>query len=151
MSSNAIAGLTTQPRQRVYPAACRSAATSCGRWPAKQAIKRLSEPKARVVSSTNPKQQLLASFSARRRPESPPPTPLLSGSRKKGCNHRFRGRFYWMGLAAFARQKQVKCALTFIPDSIPSCPYPPTGPSRTADQPRTTGQKGNFWGYQTSS
>lgn len=57
-----------------------------------------------------------------------------------------KGRFYWMGLAAFA-SKQVKCGLDFIPDD----PYLFLTPLFVQPQLRiakTALGKGNFWLFQ---
>ena len=112
MSSNAIAELTTNPvnesTQQVQ-IGCNTL-WSMGQ---QQAIQRLSEPKRGWFSST-PKQQLVASFSARAARIAATYARFYL-EQEEGCNPEFRGRFYWMGLAAFA-SKQVKCALDFIPD-----------------------------------
>lgn len=57
-----------------------------------------------------------------------------------------KGRFYWMGLAAFA-SKQVKCGLDFIPDDPALVLMPPVvqGPMRIG---KNGLGKGNFWLFQ---
>ncbi|AWM89334.1 hypothetical protein DJ564_00245 [Pseudomonas sp. 31-12] len=58
-----------------------------------------------------------------------------------------KGRFYWMGLAAFA-SKQVKCGLDFIPAE----PYLTIGVPPVGQPPLRIGKKGlgkgNFWLFQ---
>lgn len=58
-----------------------------------------------------------------------------------------KGRFYWMGLAAFA-SKQVKCGLDFIPAE----PYLTIGVPPVFQPPLRIGKnalgKGNFWLFQ---
>jgi hypothetical protein len=65
---------------------------------------------------------------------------------EEGCKPALKGRFYWMGLAAFA-SKQVKCGLDFIP-SEPVLILTPT----PAQVPMRIGKnylgKGNFWLFQ---
>lgn len=61
---------------------------------------------------------------------------------EQGCNPDYKGRFYWMGLAAFA-SKQVKCALDFIPDSL----WFPLAKAATHVSKDSLG-KGNFWLFQ---
>jgi len=120
------------------PSRCRSACNTLWSMGQQQAIQRLSEPKRGWFSST-PKQQLVASFSARAARIAATYARFYL-EQEEGCNPEFRGRFYWMGLAAFA-SKQVKCALDFIPDDPLLAPYPTTGPAGTADQQERTGQR----------
>lgn len=65
---------------------------------------------------------------------------------EEGCDPALKGRFYWMGLAAFA-SKQVKCGLDFIPDDPTLLLAPPV-----AQVPMRIGKnylgKGNFWLFQ---
>jgi hypothetical protein len=65
---------------------------------------------------------------------------------EEGCKPALKGRFYWMGLAAFA-SKQVKCGLDFIPND-PVLLLTPT----PAQVPMRIGKnylgKGNFWLFQ---
>ncbi|WDH32313.1 DUF2515 family protein [Pseudomonas chlororaphis] len=58
----------------------------------------------------------------------------------------FKGRFYWMGLAAFA-SKQVKCGLDFIPNDplLIVLPLPLQPPMRIG---KNSLGKGNFWLFQ---
>lgn len=66
---------------------------------------------------------------------------------ESGCNTALKGRFYWMGLAAFA-SKQVKCGLDFIKTA--SHFSFAAGP--LAEAPLWIGKnslgKGNFWLFQ---
>ncbi|WP_085655905.1 DUF2515 family protein [Pseudomonas sp. B11(2017)] len=58
-----------------------------------------------------------------------------------------KGRFYWMGLAAFA-SKQVKCGLDFIPaEPYLTVAVPPVGQPALRVGKRGLG-KGNFWLFQ---
>lgn len=61
---------------------------------------------------------------------------------ERGCNPDLKGRFYWMGLAAFA-SKQVKCGLDFIGYSS----LFPHGAAATHVSKNSLG-KGNFWLFQ---
>jgi|TARA_R110000796_G_scaffold141183_3_gene257359 hypothetical protein len=143
MSSNAIAELTTNPvnesTQQVQ-IGCNTL-WSMGQ---QQAIQRLSEPKRGWFSST-PKQQLVASFSARAARIAATYARFYL-EQEEGCNPEFRGRFYWMGLAAFA-SKQVKCALDFIPDDPLLALTPPLAQPALRISKNELG-KGNFWLFQ---
>jgi hypothetical protein len=66
---------------------------------------------------------------------------------EEGCNPKLKGRFYWMGLAAFA-SKQVRCALDFMPSeeyfTLPVL-TPARVPLRIA---KNALGMGNFWLFQ---
>lgn len=106
-----------------------------------EALRRLSEEHSSWYSSAS-KQRLIASFSAR--------AARIAASyarfyleREEGGILEQKGRFYWMGLAAFA-SKQVKCALDFIPEDplFHITLLPGASISKNA-----LGQ-GNFWLFQ---
>lgn len=65
-----------------------------------------------------------------------------------GCNPELKGRFYWMGLAAFA-SKQVMCGLDFI-KSAPTIFSNPalSTPGVALSIPKNSLGKGNFWLFQ---
>lgn len=64
-----------------------------------------------------------------------------------GCNPELKGRFYWMGLAAFA-SKQVKCGLDFVKTASHfSKAGGPLGTAGLSIGKNALG-KGNFWLFQ---
>jgi hypothetical protein len=65
---------------------------------------------------------------------------------EEGCKPALKGRFYWMGLAAFA-SKQVKCGLDFVKDAafIELLFSPSAVPMRVG---KNYLGKGNFWLFQ---
>nr|WP_314875751.1 hypothetical protein [uncultured Pseudomonas sp.] len=72
---------------------------------------------------------------------------------EEGCNPELKGRFYWMGLAAFA-SKQVMCGLDFVKEvstyTKPASKYSP--PVKLGQKALEIGKdslgKGNFWLFQ---
>nr|WP_314873981.1 hypothetical protein [uncultured Pseudomonas sp.] len=72
---------------------------------------------------------------------------------EEGCNPELKGRFYWMGLAAFA-SKQVMCGLDFVKEvstyTKPVSKYSP--PVKLGQKGLEIGKeslgKGNFWLFQ---
>nr|WP_314875748.1 hypothetical protein [uncultured Pseudomonas sp.] len=72
---------------------------------------------------------------------------------EEGCNPELKGRFYWMGLAAFA-SKQVMCGLDFVKElstyTKPISPYftPATIGQGTMEVGKGSLGKGNFWLFQ---
>src|SRR5690606_22530021 len=80
-----------------------------------EAIRRLSIQRSCLFTRV-PRQHLVGDFSARAARIAATYARFYLET-EQGCNPDYKGRFYWMGLAAFA-SKQVKCALEFIPDSL---------------------------------
>lgn len=105
-----------------------------------EAIRRLSEEETRWYSRTA-KRRLIPSFSARAARIAASYARFYLESEQGGMPD-LKGRFYWMGLAAFA-SKQVKCALDFIPeDPLFNISVPGAHVSKNALG------KGNFWLFQ---
>lgn len=109
------------------------------------AISRLSV-ETRSFFSTTAKQELVADFSARAARIAATYARFYLEQEEDGKPH-LKGRFYWMGLAAFA-SKQVKCGLDFIPSE----PYLTLATPPIAQPPLRIGKnalgKGNFWLFQ---
>ncbi|NQD92771.1 hypothetical protein HP532_08935 [Pseudomonas sp. CrR25] len=109
------------------------------------AIDRLSV-ETRSFFSTTTKQELVVDFSARAARIAATYARFYQ-EQEEGGNPQFKGRFYWMGLAAFA-SKQVKCGLDFIPSE----PYLTLATPPIAQPPLRIGKnalgKGNFWLFQ---
>lgn len=106
-----------------------------------EAIRRLSKKR----SSTSSQYELISDFSARAARIAAAYASFYLEQGEDG-KPELKGRFYWMGLAAFA-SKQVKCGLDFIPND----PYLLLTP--LAAQPalrigKNSLGKGNFWLFQ---
>lgn len=105
-----------------------------------EAIRRLSTQRSCLFTRV-PRQHLVGDFSARAARIAAIYARFYLET-EQGCNPDYKGRFYWMGLAAFA-SKQVKCALDFIPDSL----WFPLAKAATHVSKDSLG-KGNFWLFQ---
>lgn len=105
-----------------------------------EAIRRLSIQRSCLFTRV-PRQHLVGDFSARAARIAAIYARFYLET-EQGCNPDYKGRFYWMGLAAFA-SKQVKCALDFIPDSL----WFPLAKAATHVSKDSLG-KGNFWLFQ---
>lgn len=105
-----------------------------------EAIRRLSIQRSCLFTRV-PRQHLVGDFSARAARIAATYARFYLET-EQGCNPDYKGRFYWMGLAAFA-SKQVKCALDFIPDSL----WFPLAKAATHVSKDSLG-KGNFWLFQ---
>src|SRR5690554_2782627 len=105
-----------------------------------EAIRRLSIQRTCLFTKV-PRQHLVGDFSARAARIAAIYARFYLET-EQGCNPDYKGRFYWMGLAAFA-SKQVKCALDFIPDSL----WFPLAKAATHVSKDSLG-KGNFWLFQ---
>lgn len=105
-----------------------------------EAIRRLSTQRSCLFTRV-PRQHLVGDFSARAARIAATYARFYLET-EQGCNPDYKGRFYWMGLAAFA-SKQVKCALDFIPDSL----WFPLAKAATHVSKDSLG-KGNFWLFQ---
>ncbi|WP_224770872.1 DUF2515 family protein [Pseudomonas sp. FEN] len=112
-------------------------------WGQQEAIRRLTVEK-RDPYSQQVRNELVASFSAR--------AARIAATYARfyleledGGKPELKGRFYWMGLAAFA-SKQVKCGLDFIPDALA------VSVGDYLPNPMAIGKdglgKGNFWLFQ---
>lgn len=109
------------------------------------AIRRLSV-EARSFFWGSPKQELVSDFGARAGRIAATYARFYLEREEDGKAH-LKGRFYWMGLAAFA-SKQVKCGLDFIPKE----PYLTLATPPIAQPALRIGKtalgKGNFWLFQ---
>lgn len=105
-----------------------------------EAIRRLSTQRTCLFTRI-PRRHLVSDFSARAARIAATYARFYLEA-EQGCNPDYKGRFYWMGLAAFA-SKQVKCALDFIPDSL----WFPLAKAATHVSKDSLG-KGNFWLFQ---
>ncbi|WP_247263342.1 MULTISPECIES: hypothetical protein [Pseudomonas] len=112
-------------------------------WGQQEAIRRLTVER-RDPYSQHVRSELVASFSAR--------AARIAATYARfyleledGGKPELKGRFYWMGLAAFA-SKQVKCGLDFIPDALA------VSVGDYLPNPMAIGKdglgKGNFWLFQ---
>lgn len=106
-----------------------------------EAIRRLSIQRTCLFTKV-PRQHLVGDFSARAARIAATYARFYLET-EQGCNPDYKGRFYWMGLAAFA-SKQVKCALDFIPDH-PLVPLAIKGATYIS---KNSLGKGNFWLFQ---
>ncbi len=110
-----------------------------------EAIRRLSVEKRSFFFGTA-KQELVSDFSARAARIAASYARFYLEQEQGGKPH-LKGRFYWMGLAAFA-SKQVKCGLDFIPSE----PYLTIATPPIAQPAMRVGKnalgKGNFWLFQ---
>lgn len=106
-----------------------------------EAIRRLSNKR----SSASSKYELISDFSARAARIAAAYASFYLEQGEDG-KPELKGRFYWMGLAAFA-SKQVKCGLDFIPNDPYLALTPPI-----VQPPLRIGKnalgKGNFWLFQ---
>lgn len=106
-----------------------------------EAIRRLSKRR----SSSSNKYELISDFSARAARIAAAYASFYLEQGEDG-KPELKGRFYWMGLAAFA-SKQVKCGLDFIPNDPYLALTPPI-----VQPPLRIGKnalgKGNFWLFQ---
>ena len=105
-----------------------------------EAIRRLSIQRSCLFTRV-PRQHLVGDFSARAARIAATYARFYLET-EQGGDPDYKGRFYWMGLAAFA-SKQVKCALDFIPDSL----WFPLAKAATHVSKDSLG-KGNFWLFQ---
>lgn len=105
-----------------------------------EAMRRLSRQRTCALTRTQ-RQELVCDFSARAARIAATYACFYLET-EHGCNPKYKGRFYWMGLAAFA-SKQVKCALDFV--AIAS--LHPLGKAATHISKDALG-KGNFWLFQ---
>ncbi|NSX07373.1 hypothetical protein HTX81_02140 [Pseudomonas lini] len=106
-----------------------------------EAIRRLSKKR----SSSSNKYELISDFSVRAARIAAAYASFYLEQGEDG-KQELKGRFYWMGLAAFA-SKQVKCGLDFIPNDpylalTPPIVQPPLRIGKSALG------KGNFWLFQ---
>ncbi|HDZ56420.1 MAG TPA: hypothetical protein ENI17_12810 [Pseudomonas xinjiangensis] len=110
-----------------------------------EAIHRLSVEKRSFLFGAA-KQELVADFGARAARIAATYARFYLEQEESGKPH-LKGRFYWMGLAAFA-SKQVKCGLDFIPSE----PYLTLATPLLAQPPLRIGKnalgKGNLWLFQ---
>ncbi|APC18995.1 hypothetical protein BLL42_26050 [Pseudomonas frederiksbergensis] len=110
-----------------------------------EAINRLSVPEKSVFSKST-KMVLVSDFGARAARIAAAYAEFYLERGEDGKPD-LKGRFYWMGLAAFA-SKQVKCGLDFIPAE----PYLTIGVPPIGQPPLRIGKKGlgkgNFWLFQ---
>lgn len=110
-----------------------------------EAISRLSVPEKSLFSKST-KMVLVSDFGARAARIAAAYAEFYLERGEDG-NPDLKGRFYWMGLAAFA-SKQVKCGLDFIPAE----PYLTIGVPPIGQPPLRIGKKGlgkgNFWLFQ---
>ncbi|MDR6915533.1 hypothetical protein J2X66_002401 [Pseudomonas sp. 3296] len=106
-----------------------------------EAIRRLSKKR----SSASSKYELISDFGARAARIAAAYASFYLEQSEDG-KPELKGRFYWMGLAAFA-SKQVKCGLDFIPNDPYLALTPPI-----VQPPLRIGKnalgKGNFWLFQ---
>jgi len=142
MSADPILSCTTNTR----PGSISKQAFGCEilwAWGQQEAIRRLTVEK-RDPYSQHIRSELVASFSAR--------AARIAATYARfyleledGGKPELKGRFYWMGLAAFA-SKQVKCGLDFIPDALA------VSVGGYLPNPMAIGKdglgKGNFWLFQ---
>lgn len=112
-------------------------------WGQQEAIRRLTLEK-RDPYSQQVRSELVASFSARAARIAATYARFYL-ELENGGKPELKGRFYWMGLAAFA-SKQVKCGLDFIPDALA------VSVGDYLPNPMAIGKdglgKGNFWLFQ---
>ncbi len=112
-------------------------------WGQQEAIRRLTVEK-RDPYSQHMRSELVASFSARAARIAATYARFYLELEDAG-KPELKGRFYWMGLAAFA-SKQVKCGLDFIPDALA------VSVGDYLPNPMAIGKdglgKGNFWLFQ---
>lgn len=143
MSTCPVTTFTTNTQSR----SLHEAALACDKlWAMGQeaAIRRLCV-ETRSFFSTTAKQELVVDFSARAARIAATYARFYLEQEEGGKPH-LKGRFYWMGLAAFA-SKQVKCGLDFIPSEpyltlTPPLVQPPLRIGKSALG------KGNFWLFQ---
>lgn len=144
MSTAPIATFSTNAQSR---SVCEESLACDKLWAMGQeaAIGRLSV-ETRSFFSTAAKQELVADFAARAARIAATYARFYLEQEEGGKPH-LKGRFYWMGLAAFA-SKQVKCGLDFIPSE----PYLTLATPPIAQPPLRIGKnalgKGNFWLFQ---
>ncbi|MDR6915930.1 hypothetical protein J2X66_002798 [Pseudomonas sp. 3296] len=106
-----------------------------------EAIRRLSKKR----SSASSKYELISDFSARAARIAAAYASFYLEQGEDG-KPELKGRFYWMGLAAFA-SKQVKCGLDFIPNDPYLLLTPPLVQPPLRIGKNSLG-KGNFWLFQ---
>jgi len=142
MSADSILTCTTNTR----PGSVSKQTVDCRTlwaWGQQEAIRRLTVEK-RDPYSGHTRHELVASFSAR--------AARIAATYARfyleledGGKPELKGRFYWMGLAAFA-SKQVKCGLDFIPEALT------VSAGGYLPNPMAIGKdglgKGNFWLFQ---